>query len=204
MNCRDVREWLDDFADGLLEAREAEAVELHLASCDACSITLDEIRNLVALAGNLPRQIDLPRDLWPEILTTIDSREGRVSVRRSLLAAAAVALIAVSSAVTTLVLRGSGDAIGAVPAAGIPVGLEAIETHFVAAVRELEVTLWARRGSLSPRVMAVVERNLEIVDAAIREARVALAGRPANRDLVEMLWSKYRVKLDLLQRATNL
>lgn len=204
MSCHGVRDRLDDFADGLLEVREAEAVQIHLASCDACSTTLGEIRDLVALAGSLPRQIDPPHDLWPEILTTIDSREGRVSVRRSLLAAAAVALITVSSGVTTLVLRESGDAVDAVPAAGIPGGLVAIETHFVSAVRELEVALWARRGSLSPQVMDVLERNLEILDAAIREARAALAGQPANRDLAEMLWSTYSVKLDLLQRATSL
>ena len=52
--------------------------------------------------------------------------------------------------------------------------------------------------------MAVLERNLALIDAAIVEARAALEADPANADLRALLWGAHRQKLDLLDRATRL
>jgi hypothetical protein len=49
-----------------------------------------------------------------------------------------------------------------------------------------------------------VERSLHVADAAIAEARDALARDPANGLLAEIFASNYERKIDLLRRATEL
>jgi hypothetical protein len=49
----------------------------------------------------------------------------------------------------------------------------------------------------------VVERNLAIVDQAIREAEAALASDPGNAALEQMVLARYVQRLDLLRRATE-
>jgi hypothetical protein len=50
----------------------------------------------------------------------------------------------------------------------------------------------------------VIERNLQTIDEAIRQARQALEDDPANPYLNSYLVDSRRRKLDLLRRATQL
>ena len=43
-----------------------------------------------------------------------------------------------------------------------------------------------------------------MIDAAILEARQALAADPANKTLIDMLSKSYSQKVDLLQRTTEM
>jgi glycine cleavage system protein P-like pyridoxal-binding family len=54
---------------------------------------------------------------------------------------------------------------------------------------------------LNPRTVLVLERNLRIIDDAVREARAALAVDPANPLLNAQLADVRRRKLQLLRRA---
>ena len=72
------------------------------------------------------------------------------------------------------------------------------------AAEDLERVLAEGRGRLAPATVAVLERNLALIDAAIVEARAALEADPANADLRALLWGAHRQKLDLLDRATRL
>ena len=57
------------------------------------------------------------------------------------------------------------------------------------------------RDSLNPRTVLILERNLQVIDDAIREARTALAADPANALLNAHLAGARQRKLDLLRRA---
>lgn len=59
------------YLDGELSARQAEAVEAHLAGCDACRTTVDD---LARVRGRAEALGDRPpaRDLWPEIRRALD------------------------------------------------------------------------------------------------------------------------------------
>lgn len=76
------------------------------------------------------------------------------------------------------------------------------DAQYDAAIGDLERVLAEQRGRLDPRTVMVLERNLRVIDDAIREAREALAADPANALLNAHLAGARRRKLDLLRRAT--
>jgi anti-sigma factor RsiW len=91
----------------------------------------------------------------------------------------------------------------AAPAArAVPVGLA--DAQYDAAVADLEKALQAGRGHLDTSTIAIVERNLQIIDQAIEQARQALVTDPANSYLSSHLVETRRRKLDLLRRAAAL
>ncbi len=61
---------LSEYLDGELTGPERTTLEAHVASCDACRTTLDELRRVVTNARALD---DRPptMDLWPAIATRI-------------------------------------------------------------------------------------------------------------------------------------
>ncbi|MEE9226247.1 MAG: hypothetical protein V3U66_00760, partial [Acidobacteriota bacterium] len=56
----------------------------------------------------------------------------------------------------------------------------------------------------SPKMIVVVEENLQILNRAIVRAKSALERDPGNRDLGQILTAMYRRKMDFLQKATRL
>jgi hypothetical protein len=75
------------------------------------------------------------------------------------------------------------------------------DAQYDAAVVDLERVLREQRDRLDPRTVVVLERNLRVIDDAIREAREALATDPANAMLTRHLAGARQRKLDLLRRA---
>jgi hypothetical protein len=76
------------------------------------------------------------------------------------------------------------------------------DAQFDQAVLDLERILIEQRDELDPRTVVVIERNLTVIDDAIRQARAALDADPANTFLNSHLAEARRRKLDLLRRAT--
>jgi hypothetical protein len=227
---------LADYVDGLLSETERREVERHLAGCAACRADVDAIRRLQAAAHALPREIQPPRDLWAGIAGRIGAAPGaetgpandvgviRFDFRRrahsarwmspGMLAAAAIVLIVLSSAVTALLVRtGPGGVEGGIAAGGTgspaPAGsaliaFEPAEQEIIETVEQLRVALETQRDRPSPATVAVVEENLRIINQAISEARTALEADPNNRDLTFLLMDVYRKKVDLLQNAVQI
>lgn len=108
---------LEDLLEGVLPEAERVGLRAHAAECARCGALLADIEGIVTNAATLPL-LEPSRDLWPEIAARIDAnvvpmsdaRFGRAassaSPRRTYttrqLAAAAVALITVSSGATWL------------------------------------------------------------------------------------------------------
>jgi hypothetical protein len=110
-----------------------------------------------------------------------------------MLAAAAVLLVALSAGGTALWLGWP------------PAELFRLErARYARATAALAERLADDPGALPPTTLAIVRRNLEIVDAAIREAEAALASDPGNPELEKMLVARYEQRLALLARATRL
>jgi anti-sigma factor RsiW len=223
---------LDDFVDGLLNRDERRAVERHLSGCATCRGEVESIRRLQAAAHALPRQIQPPRDLWAGIAARIEAERGTATqvdekakviqvdfgrrarpawwMRPGMLAAAAIVLIVISSAVTALLVRtgpgavSSGIAVEGSPAGSALVAFEPAEQQIVETVEQLQFALEAQRGRLSPNTVAVVEENLRVIDRAISEARAALEADPNNRNLTFLLMDVYKQKVDLLQNAVQI
>ncbi len=207
---------LSEYLDDELAAPERTALDAHLAACDACRTTLEELRRVVTNARALD---DRPpaADLWPTVATRIGlSPRGRARpvVRRlsftmPQLVAASVVLALLSGSVAWLMVRR-----GTAPTSPILVSERAPalfnasaypgDARFAAQVADLERALDRGRGRLDTATVRVIERNLRIIDRAIRSAQGALAADPANSYLNLHLAQEMRRKLELLRQAATL
>jgi len=203
---------LSEYVDGELTPAERTALEAHLAACGACRQTLAELRQVVARAQALD---DRPpaADLWPAIaehigVVSLASRRARrrLSFTVPQLAAAAVVLTFLSAGSVWLALR-----IRPLPppapgttAVMSNVGMSPLDAHTAASVAALEQTLARNRDRLDTATVRVIEKNLGIIDRAIRDAQSALAADPANPYLNQHLAQETRRKLELLRQAATL
>ena len=210
MTCTELDQLLDRYLEGTLEGSRRAEFEAHLACCDSCQTLTLQMRGVLASAAALPRSIRPPRDLWPDIADRLASRTTRPPFRSipwrswAPLAAAAVLLIAVTAIVTVLLSRPEAPVAVTAPPDQQHIEGFAADREYVLAAEDLERVLEEGRDRLAPATVAVLERNLALIDAAILEARAALEADPANADLRALLWGAHRQKLDLLDRATRL
>lgn len=201
MNCEEIRERLDAFVGDEIALEERAGVAAHLVACAACRAEAEAWGGLFNRTAALPRSIEPPRDLWAGIDAALDEPAPlALPLRRRLrlpvpaLVAAALALVVLTASLTTLFLRESDTAMarklkgmGATPA-GAPAAdfLQALEAQ-----------------NLPPETMAIVQRNLAVIDVAIAELEAALERDPDNEELVRMLVSTHRKRADLLQGAVR-
>ena len=221
---------LSDYLAGELTAGERDELKAHLAACEECSATLDELRSVVARAQMLEDRPPID-DLWTGIAARIGSapavardvvdlteqrreKERRLIGRRfsfsfPQLAAASIALMILSSGTAWLFVSAGGQPTGVagreVPAPGM-VSYEpgVAERKYGTAIADLERVLAENRSQLAPETVQVIEQNLRIIDRAIFQARRALAADPSSSYLNDHLSRTMRQKLEFLQRATAL
>ncbi len=121
-----------------------------------------------------------------------------------LLASRAAAVPPVAAAAT------AGPAGAALPGAQPPAPLARLAAttpelrQYQAAVAGLERVLERGRDRLQPGTVQALERNLAVIDAAIVDARQALARDPANTYLNEHLADSMRRKVELLRVASRI
>ena len=204
-------EQLNDFVDGRLSPAARHEVETHLALCAHCSRDRDRLEGLLVRSRALPDEIVPPPELWSAVRRDIVSAPSSGTPRVWMLAAAALLLIAVSSAVTALLVRRSEpvavrheETATSLATVRLPVAARAVDADYQAVIRELDESLAQRRAQLSPETIAKVEASLRVVDQAIGEARRAFAADPANLDLVDLRAASYQRKLELLRQASEL
>ncbi len=212
---------LSEYLDDDMSPLEREALESHLERCGECAAVLLELRAVVQQAQRLG-ELTPERDLWPGIAervqqaprgtgrgwsTLADKLVGRARISLTVpqLAALAATLVAATAAVVVL-SRDAGVEVS-------PAGTEATpavrlanfaDPQYDAAVADLKRALEAGRDQLDPQTVAVLERNLAIIDGAIAQAREALRADPANTYLNAYLADARRRKLALLRQATGL
>lgn len=221
------------FAEGIVGDEARAGVAGHLEGCPECREEVRWIRELRARASELPREAVPAPDQWSRIearirasarppsgeVVSIESarrRQARPEWFRPLaLAAAAVVLVALSSAITLTLARSGADP----SAPGVPVAVdspadrgdvtfayaaEALEGAYGPAIRELEEALLRDRDRLAPETVEILEENLRIIDQAIRDATEALAADPANPRATRTLNGMYETKVQVLQQAASL
>jgi Putative zinc-finger len=224
---------LNDYVDGTLDGASMSSIDKHLSGCAECSAELASLRALVAATGALPKSVLPDDDLWADLKAAIDDRKAVVLPaispdvparatgsrwqRPAWLAAAAVVLVALSSATTAIVLRSSPETmvaqnrpdsgttrlgLGAPPV--LPASFRAAEGQYMQTIQELRDAVDAQRAYLNPETVRTVDHSLAVVDSAIAEAREALLADPNNRTLVDLLSASYQRKLDLLRRTSEL
>ncbi len=240
---------LSEYLDGELPADQVARLEGHLQGCVACRRVLDDLRAVVDRAGRLEERPP-ERDLWPGIAARMGlaasrgaggaepagrrwarrlgraaPRHGKAGERRfsftlPQLAAAAVALMALSGAVTWLASGGLEDSARppavAVDAEGSEAGASAEGdarltgagaaplSGYDRAIADMETILFEGEGILDESTLRALRESLAKVDRAIGSARAALAEDPANPYLRQHLAETMRKKATVLQQAVTL
>ncbi len=189
---------LNEYVDGMLAARDRASVEAHLAECAGCRAAIAEVRSLSASATSLPKSIEPGRDLWPPIAARIRPRATWNVQRfwRGALAAAAMLLLAVGIYRLFRVPRSDFRV-------GEGQGWAAVQADFARASDELSRILAVERERLRPETVALLERNLAVIDTAIAESRAALACDPASAELRRFFAAAARQKVELLRWAAR-
>jgi hypothetical protein len=180
----------------------------------------------VIRAASHPVETRPVTDLWPGIRSRLDYRPRsgrlvhwtarRVTMSLPELVLAASLLVAVSAGLSWLATNrevrpapAAEPTIRAVseplaPASAVLERTDFADEQFDAAVADLEQILLEHRDALDPRTVRVLERNLQAIDEAIRQARQALDADPANPYLNSHLVDARQRKLALLRRAAML
>lgn len=190
-------------------------------------LTDREIEAIRAAAANLPL-VEPARDLWPGIEARLGTqvvdmngharrRPRGIVVSTRMLAAAAAVLMMATAGMTYLVLRDRMPASETVVVSGPSVqpgqaglGSPASLTMggefgaYTEEIDDLQGAIAERRSRLDPATVAVIERNLRVIDAAIEESKRALAKDPASDLLTALLSEALANKIRLLRRAALL
>lgn len=213
-------EWTDrlsEYLDGDLDGAEREALERHLGACESCTVV---VRELTAVRDRAAGLVDRgpAQDLWPGIAERLGPRVVDLAARRRArrvvfsvpqLAAAGIALMAVSAGGAWLATRlAESGATATIPQPTSAYGMTAVTSTgnpgYDAAVRDLQLVLETSRGALDSATVHVLEASLAAIDAAIAQAREALARDPANEYLNAHLVATMWQKVHLLRRAVAL
>jgi anti-sigma factor RsiW len=77
--------------------------------------------------------------------------------------------------------------------------LRSAEEHYEKAIAGLEQIAKSDEGALDPQIATVLQKNMAIVDQAIRDSRMALESQPGSDIAQESLFEAFRRKVGLLQ-----
>ena len=212
---------IGDLVDGPIEASAQRELDEHLAACPACRAVLADLRDIRRVAGRLPDYTPRP-EVWSGIVrrleTELASRPRPFwTGARVAFAMAATLLVAVASSVW--LLRGPapatrGGAATATPAAviqstgdlvqDVDEHLRIADEHYVKAIAGLEQVVQSDQAALDPAVAATLQKNLGVIDQAIRESREAIKTQPNSQVVQTSLFEALRQKVALLEDTVAL
>jgi Putative zinc-finger len=212
---------IGELADGTLAEPERGRVEAHLDQCAACRGLLADLTSLRREAHRLPRR-EPPAALWTRIeaglrAQGVANRGTWPSINVRWLAAAAALVVVITGAVLTIqrmdrpAAPTTASTQSTQPAnapsnpeatdlvESVEADLRAAEQHYERAIAGLEKIASADERTLDPQVAATLKKNLEIIDGAIAESRLALRSEPQSAPARESLFEALRRKMSLLQ-----
>jgi predicted anti-sigma-YlaC factor YlaD len=203
MTCADLRDRLDAQRDGAPFAALPAELAAHLDQCAECRADWEASRSQSPLVAGLPRELAPGRDLWSGISARLRPRRrpGRITLPVWALVAASLLLVAGSAVVTRGLLRW-GESVPGGEGDLLPVRFAEAEAGYRAEVVELTRVYDQARERLAPATREVIERNLAVIEAALRESRLALERDPTNASLETLVHAAYRRKIEFLERAS--
>ena len=220
ITCEIFSDQLMNFLENDLDDATRVAMEAHAQGCAACGALLADLRGIAARAGALPT-LAPSRDLWlqvaQQIATPIVPMAPRTSVwpRRIVITSALAATFAFAavlgyatthrtpaSAETTAATRAPSSQTAA--ARLVSATPEAVEHSYDTEIVRLRAIVNARQAELDPVTLAVIQKNLKVIDDAIAQCKAALAHDPASGFLIQSLNESLDTKVQLLRTAAML
>jgi hypothetical protein len=156
----------------------------------------------------LPREIEPSRDLWPAIRAELKPMAAQPARARPAMLwqlAAGIVLVALSSAVTYMIVRSEpAQPIASVPAAGISGAGDALALEYLRARADLDRVFAERVALLPPATRAKIENNLAELRRAADQLTATLAEHPSDALLQDLLMSTRQRELQLLADISQL
>lgn len=169
-----------------------------------------ELRDAI---GSL-RDRDPEHDLWPTIAEAVaaEGRPGFIQVRRPVLIAAGLALVAASVAITVAwqeppvptVVAGVPPAAVAPAAAVLPAGFNAATVTLERAIEQLEAAVAMNSSTLDPSTRIRIEGSMAALNGAIGDARARADAAPRDVGAARYLTRTMQRKLDVLQSVASI
>lgn len=205
---------LNDFLDSELDPRERRALESHLEECESCQRTLQDLREIVRAARELP-DVEPPPTVWDALAPKLHERRTAggasraplvsASWQRSFYPALAVAAVLVLALALWVVLRPAPPPPSPSDAQElanmVTDELRAAEMHYEKAIGGLEQIIAQNGGVLPPELASVLNQNLDLIESAIVESRAAMSNEPDSTVAQESLLDALRKKVALLQNT---
>jgi anti-sigma factor RsiW len=217
MNCELYDDLLDDYVDGVRATNHrgderVAAFEQHLTGCTRCQALVADLTSIKLATSTLDEHMPPPR-LWARIASAIDEQQRQPWWQRQLGGAFSLWVpTAVAASIPLLLVAGGWNvwqerrvqtpqqANGAQPEAeSVPA-----EQHYEQAIAGLQQLADAQNAALDPETLAVLTKNLAVIDRAIDESRAALAQEPASSLAQESLLEALETKVALLQDTVAL
>lgn len=233
LTCEMFDTLLPEYLEGTLDGVTREAADAHMQHCERCSAAVRDVETIVQEAHALP-DLTPARDLWSGVEARLEpaivplashaahASHAPRSARRfaprfatGWLAAAVLLLMAATAGVTYQVTkselgaRAGTVANGTRTAPGSATNIRAVanstaEATYDHEIAELRASVEARRSELDPATVAIIERNLRVIDSAIAQSRAALAADPGSQFLHDQLNIALGQKVALLRKAALL
>ena len=232
MTCHEYDALLAGDLEGELSPEERRSADAHLLECGRCAVLRAELLQIAAAARELPL-ISPSRDLWDGIAARIEApvialgptTERGIGRRQRLWVVAAAAALVVATAGTTYVITKATVEANRSPVAGAESGAtpriddsagasgtslvtnsqtSPADAAFDREVVQLRALLEQRRPDLDSATVALLERNLQIIDQAIAESRAALAKDPGSALLNRQLHNALGKRVQVLRTAALL
>jgi hypothetical protein len=218
MQCSQYQELLSNYIDGSLDLGEQAKVEGHLAACDNCRATRDDLLQIVVFSRHLPPHDPSPA-IWSRVRSEIEAEPSfRVATWWSKLtslhhspfrfATALIVFLVIVSAALLLMRTGglrqpnllpSEAAIAPLANAEAGSGLQELETR----IKALNADLESRRDKWDPDFRTVFDRNMLYVDETLARCHHELSHNPGDEIARDMMMGAYREKVRLLEGFTD-
>jgi hypothetical protein len=220
MRCHRAQRYISEYADGSLDAPKAAELERHIEKCAACRELLADFRAMTEAAPRLAGPE--PRDgVWLKIKSRLRAREaGFVAVpekapRRWALGWNSPALKFAGASALLLILIASGVIVGIrLGRDGRSAGLgdrekytlaklDEAERYYQKAIKSLGEAFAAQKGTMTPQVAEVFEKNLAVIDATIQACRQSVLKEPEDLQARNYLLAAYMDKVTFLDTALD-
>jgi hypothetical protein len=167
-------------------------------------------KRIDATLASLPRELQPENDLWPDIESRIEPRRRRGTWAWQ--AAAAIALVAVSSLITANLVRRSDTTVARTyaPDAQAQVTkaafgpLYSLNAEYDTARQQLATDLEQRLAGMPPSARQKLQANLAELHRAAAEINAALARQPGDPLLEELLLNTYQDEIGVLASVNQL
>ena len=208
VTCERYAALVQDLIDGEIASGARAELDEHVAACPSCRALLADLREIARVAGELPLHTPRPQ-VWARIASRLAEEQAKRPApfwtgARVMLAMAATLVVGVGASLW--VLRGPAPVTPSpVTQSGkdlvqdVDEHLRIADAHYEQAIAGLEQVVTSDQATLDPAVAETLQKNLGVIDQAIRESREAIRTQPHSELAQTSLFEALRQKVALLE-----